>query len=241
MKRLPLLLALALTGLLAMAAPASADDFKCNGAFTGTFDNVVVPKNGACVLSGSTVKGNILALKNAYFESDGTSVGGNVQGDRALTLFVHNGSTVGGSVQGDKTAQLFLFDSTVTGDIQAQDAINPGFGAAQVCGMTVHTGNVQVKKMGPEILIGDPLAVDCAGNTVAQGDVQVEENFTGVELVIRGNTIPNGNLQVFKNRGPAEQVVQSNTGGGNLQCKENEPPFVGSPNSGWEQTEGQCS
>jgi hypothetical protein len=235
-------MALASAGLLATAAPAAARDFKCNGVFAGaTVGNVVVPPNGACTLAASSVKGNVSVRRGAYFEAENTRIGGNVQGSSALTVFIHGGSRIGGNVQGDKTPQLFLFDSTVVGDIQAQDAVSD-FGHVQICGMTVVSGNIQIKKMGTDILIGevDPL-VGCAPNTVQNGDVQAEENFTDVEFVIRGNAIPNGNLQVFKNRGPSEKFVEFNTGGESLQCKENDSSFVGSPNTGWKQTEGQCS
>jgi hypothetical protein len=237
MRKLLLVVVLAATGLLATAAPAVADDFECNGVFAGaTFDNVVVPENGACTLVGSTVRGNVKVLTNAYFEANATRVIGNVEGDRALTIFVHEGSQVGGNVQGDKTAQVFLFDSDVAGNAEAKESIED-FGAAQVCGMSIG-GNVEVQKMGTDVLVGDPLALDCAGNTV-EGNIKVEENFTDVELTIRGNTV-RGNLEVFKNEGPSDKAVQSNTGGEKLTCKENSPPFVGSPNPGFQEYEGQC-
>jgi hypothetical protein len=242
MRRFLVLVGVALTGSLATASPAAADDFKCNGVFTGTFDNVVVPKNRACTLVASNVKGNVKALRDAYFEADGTRIGGNVQGDMALTILIHDASSVGGNVQADKTPQLFLFDSTVAGDlgVKAQDAPISGFGAVQICGMTVPGGNIQVAQSGTDILIGFA-AQGCPGNTVSQGNVQVEENFSEVEFEIRDNTISKGNLQVFKNRGPVPKVVQNNTGGQNLQCKENDEPFLAAGNAGWNQREDQCA
>ena len=87
--------------------------------------------------------------------------------------------------------------------------------------------------------MGDPQAVDCAGNTVSQGDVEIERNFTDVEFVVRGNTIA-GDLQVNRNTGPVEKFVEDNVGGDELECERNEEPFTASNNTGWRVEEGQC-
>jgi hypothetical protein len=111
----------------------------------------------------------------------------------------------------------------------------------QICGTAVQRGDVEVKKSGTDILIGDPLTAGCPGNSVERGSVEVKENFTDVELVIRGNSIPRGNLEVIGNTGPSDKFVQSNTGGRKLRCIGNTPRFFGSPNPGWQRYEGQCS
>ena len=88
--------------------------------------------------------------------------------------------------------------------------------------------------------MGDPQAVDCAGNTVSQGDVEIERNFTDVEFVVRGNTIA-GDLEVNRNTGPVEKFVEDNVGGDELECERNEEPFTASNNTGWRVEEGQCA
>ncbi len=47
-------------------------------------------------------------------------------------------------------------------------------------------GDVEVTDSGIDILVGDPKTVDCAGNTVSKGDVEVNHNRADVEFVVRG-------------------------------------------------------
>ena len=143
---------------------------------------------------------------------------------------------MGGNVDADKTAQIFLFDGGVSGDVEAQDNIEPGFGRVLVCGMNVG-GDVRVHRMGTDILIGDPEG-ECGANTIG-GYVSVTENFTEVELIVRGNAITK-DLTVWKNEGPSEKEVQSNSGH-EIWCEDNAEPFEGNPNPGFTQHKGQCS
>jgi hypothetical protein len=215
--------------------------FKCDGTFTGiTVRDLTVKPNDACTLNRSTVTGDVSVRTNAYFETNDTSIGGDVEGKSALTIFIRDGSSVGGDVEAKRTPQLFLFTSTVTGDIEAKNAIGDS-GHVQICGVNVLEGDILVKKVGGDVLVGDPLAVDCPGNTVTHGSVWIERNVTDIELVVRGNTIPEGSLDVSDNTGPSDKFVQSNTGGKRLTCNDNTTPFVGMPNTGWAFTQGQCS
>jgi hypothetical protein len=80
----------------------------------------------------------------------------------------------------------------------------------------------------------------CEGpNEVDNGNVTIQENVivTGVPpasgMHIDSNQIANGNLHVFKNVGMgAKDVVFNNVLNGDIQCYENDPPFVGGPNMG---------
>ena len=82
----------------------------------------------------------------------------------------------------------------------------------QICGNTVRKGNIEVRRSGTDVLIGDPLAVGCRGNVVKRGDVMVTRNFSLVEFVLRGNTIMRGDLRVTNNTGPTPKFVQNNSG-----------------------------
>lgn len=215
--------------------------FKCNGTFTGiTVRHLTVKPDDSCTLIRSTVTGDVSVRTNAYFEANNTSIGGDVEGKSALTVFIRDGSSVGGDVETKRTPQLFVFTSTVTGDIEAKNAISDS-GHVQVCGVNVLEGDILVKKVGGDVLVGDPLAADCPGNTVDHGSVWIERNVTDDELVVRGNNIPEGSLDVSDNTGPSDKFVQTNTGGKRLTCNDNAAPFVGSPNTGWAFTQGQCS
>jgi hypothetical protein len=236
MKRLFVMSVAVLAGLLWSASPAAAADLDCNGTYSGTFDDVVVPEDGVCVLNSSTVTDDVKVKRNGYFEARNTSVADNVRGKRAQTIYMVD-STVGGDVKAKKTAQVLLFSMTVDGDVKvkrANDKVN-------ICGVRITDGDLKVVRSGPDILVGDPLAVDCPGNSIENGDVDVSYNWTDVELVVRGNGIPRGNLTVSRNQGPSEKFVQDNTGGHKLRCKGNEQPFVGTPNTGFQGYKGQCS
>jgi hypothetical protein len=225
---------------LAMASNASAASTTCNGTFTGaTFGDIVVPDDGACTLAASTVNGNVTVKKKAYFEASATNISGSVTAFFSQTIYVHDASTVGRGINGFLTRQVLAFDSVVTsGSVRA---IGTPFsdGQVNVCGVNVQNGNIDVLFSGSDILVGDPLTVDCAGNIVT-GDVNVSANLANVELVVRGNTISH-NLDVSFNKGPAGKFVEANTGGNRLACKGNQSPFTASANPGWTTKTGQCA
>jgi hypothetical protein len=259
MRKLLALMAVALIALLSAASTALAHDnendgrgnderggndnghqsFKCNGTYTGVTikSDVDVPRDGSCTLISSTVKGGVEVEKNAYFQATGTSIREDVSGDGALTVFIDGGSTVGGDIVTDKTAQVFAFDSTINGSIgvfRTTDKVD-------LCGNTVKGEGIGVVRSGRDILIGDPLTVGCGGNNVTRGSMLIAQNNTDVELVIRGNAVTRGSMYVIDNAGPSDKFVQNNTGGRTLRCTGNQAPFVGAPNPGWQQYQGQCS
>ncbi len=220
----------AVAAALVVAPVASASDTRCTGNLTGTFDNVVVPENATCVLVDSLVMGNVKALSNSRLFADSNDIRGNVEGDKADLVEVYD--------RPEEPAP-----SIVGGNIQAKEG-NEG---VLVCGTELPSGNIQVEKFsGPDtfVLIGDDS--HCGpfggGNVLAKGSIKVEENTIGVfvrdALGIDDNRVGQ-NLQVFKNRGPGNKTVNRNTGGGDLQCSQNSPPFNGSGNT-FPNEEGQC-
>ena len=240
MRRMLVLSGMALVGLLAVASPAAARDDEavvCDGTAQGLIVNgsLTVPEGGSCTLEDSTVRGDVKVRSDGFFHGSNTNIRGDVKGKRAQTIFLDGGSSVRGDVKGDRTSQVFVFASSVNGEIdvtRADDKVN-------VCGNTVQ-GDIEVERSGRDILVGDPDAVDCPGNTVKRGDVEVEDNFTDVELIVRGNTILRGNLDVKRNTGPSDKFVEDNIGGNRLDCKGNSDLFVASDNTGWKKITGQC-
>lgn len=216
------------------AAAQNGEPFTCNGVVTGkTLESIVVPPNGACTLMDSIVRGDVRVLRNAYFQATDARIRGSVRSTRALTILVDGGSKVAGSIDADRTFQVFVFNSRIAERIQVQGSRDK----VQICGNRVDA-DVKVRRSSRDILVGDPLAVGCRGNTV-RGNVEVVQNFVDVELVVRGNTV-RGDLNVSANRGPAKKLVQRNTGGAELSCKGNRRSFVASVNTGWEKQRGQC-
>jgi hypothetical protein len=211
---------------------------KCNGTITSQTirDNVVVPANGACTLTDTIVKGEVEVRRNAYFHATSSSIRKDLEGEGAQTVFIDGESYVGGDVETLRTAQVFLFDSKIDGGIE----VIRSYDQVHVCGNVVKTG-IRIARSGRDILVGDPLAIDCAGNRVTRGSVVLSKNTTDVELVVRGNSIPRGNLSVLDTRGLADKFVQNNTGGKTIRCTGNSATFTGSPNSGWSKDQGQCN
>jgi hypothetical protein len=214
--------------------------FTCNGTFTGATinNNVVVPDNGVCILIASTVNGNVSVKKNAYFEASASTINGSITSFRSTTVYVHDG-TKSKSINAFLTQQVFAFDSTITSGSLTVIGSPISNGQINSCGMNVQNGNINVFFSGTDILIGDPLTVGCAGNTV-NGEVNVSANYVQVELVVRGNTISD-DLALFYNRGPAGKFVEANIGGDELVCKGNSSPFTAAANVGWQEKKGQCS
>jgi hypothetical protein len=231
--------ALASSAVAPAAAKKQGAPFKCDGVFRGVTIKrvVVVPRDGACALTRSTVKGEVRVMKNAYFQATDSSLRKDVVAKRAQTLFIDADSRIGGDIQASQTIQVFVYNSAVTGDIDVRGASD----RVQICGTTLRNGGIDVRRSRTDMLIGDPLAVGCPGNTVKRGDVRIQDNFTDVELVIRGNKISKGNLEVFGNTGPSGKFVQDNTGSRMLRCSDNGSPFTASANVGWQAEQGQCA
>ncbi len=242
------LVAVCVTALLAVAAPASAlSEFKCNGVFKGkSYGDVVVPRGSACTLIDSKVAGNVRALKGSYFQATNTSVRGDIEGLEPQTIFVEGGSKAA-SIEAAGAIQFFVFNSTVLEDIEPERTRE----TVQICGNTVRRGNIEVRRSGPngnplnqhpgtDILIGDPLTQGCRGNLVRRGDIKVTRNFADIEFVIRGNNVRKGDLQVLKNTGPVPKIVDGNIAGDRLTCRENTSPKA-SGNTGWARKLGQCA
>lgn len=218
--------ALVVAALGAFPSSASADDTRCVGALVGTFDNVVVPENADCNLSGSIVRGNVKALRGSSLFSSSNQIAGNLEGDAPRWV---------GSL-GDRIGGNFA----VTG------ATGPGFAFEElsvnvfVCGTSLTNGNISVEKSrNGTVAVGstDPI---CTGNDVARGNIFVQENIIPAPevMAVDRNTV-GGNLQVFKNRGDGLKTVLENVVREDLQCKENDPPFLGGPNVA-RKAEGQC-
>lgn len=257
MTKLLALMSMAVIAMLTAASPAMANGdhwygdhdrdrghhrdnstFRCDGTFTGkTFRDVVVPANKSCTLIDSRVKGDVEVRTNAYFQATNTSIREEVSARGALTVFIDSGTTVGDDVITDKTAQVYVFNATIGGGIgvlRTTEIVN-------ICGTTVKGAGIGVVRSSTDIIVGDPLAVDCAGNTVTRGSILLWDNFTEVELIARGNDVQRGSMYVLSNDGPSDKFIENNTGGRSLVCKGNAAPFVGSPNPGWDNYYGQCS
>lgn len=217
--------ALAMVVAAVLPSSASAGDTRCTGLLTGMFDNVVVPNNAACTLTGSMVRGNVTVRRGASLLSQFNQIAGNVEGDDPRWV----GSQ---------------FDR-IGGNFDVTGATGPGFVFEVfsvnvfVCGSILEKGNIAVEKSrGGTVAVGTMLPV-CPGNDVG-GDIIVQENvIPATEAMPVDLNNVGGDLQVFKNRGTGLKSVLANEVRENVQCKENDDPFLGGPNFA-QKAEDQC-
>jgi hypothetical protein len=239
-RRLLTLSCLSLAGLMTIASAAEARGaVRCSKTMTGRTvrGDLTVPAGGACRLIDSTVRGDVKVRAGGFLQATHTIVRGSARGRRAQTLFFENRSKVTGNVVGDRTSQVFVFETTVGGRIDVSRAA----GKVNICGSTVR-GDIEIfDRSGPDILVGDPLAIGCSGNVVKRGNIEVVDSVTDIELVVRGNTLGRGDLIVRRNGGPSAKFVQDNRGGDDLVCQGNAAPFTVSGNTGWDSLLGQCA
>jgi hypothetical protein len=227
--------AVATAGIGVMSSSAGAAGTPCTGTVNGgTKYNLTVPAGAACTLVGTRIAGSIEVKEGGYLQLTGATLAGDITATGAQTVFIDTGTQIAGSLTATSTAQVFVFDTSMAGNVNVKQASQ----AVQLCGLSL-AGNVKVERSGQDILIGDPLTVDCPGNTI-HGNLDVLDNSTFNELVVRGNTVV-GNITVARNTGPSVKVVQSNRGLGVLDCSANAAPFTGTANPDWMWRRGQCA
>lgn len=206
----------------------SGNDTQCIGVVTGTHDNIVVPPGAACTVVAAIVRGYIKALPNA------------------ARLIVRN-SQVNGSILADKSFAVEVVNNSVREKVELVEIQYSGPAVAEVavCGNDITEGDIKVIKAEGSILVGvgvGALAPICATpNFVRKGNIQLEDNIpadAGLQVLL--NRVAQ-NLQVYKSRGAFPvKLVQNNIVFENLQCFDNDPPFVGAPNAA-KQAQGQCA
>ena len=212
------------------AAASAPPDLQCSGVLSGmTVRNVTVPASGSCTLRNSRVTGRVTAPAGSYFQATHTQIGGDVVATGAQTLFLDHGTSVQGSVRAGAVAQIFMFASRLQKNLKVDHATDQVF----ICGLTVARGNISVLHSARNIVVGDPGAGACAGNTLRRGNMSILWNTTDVQLVISGNHFPKGNLIVSGNGGPSPKTVRRNSGGHHIACAANTPQFRASENRRW--------
>ncbi len=90
----------AVTALGALALPAFAEERTCRGAIGAvTVDNLRVPQDATCTLTGTLVKGTIKVERGATLNASAIRVIGNVQAENHRHVSVTGGSRINGSLQ----------------------------------------------------------------------------------------------------------------------------------------------
>jgi hypothetical protein len=213
--------------LLGAAAPAAADDFECNGVLTGPIPgNVVAPPGSVCTLFNAQIAGNVFAYEASTLAADATEIVGNTT-VRGATSASFLQSFVGGNFKSFDTGHtsIDLF-SNVGGDTEVIEGGGFSLTISEI------DGNLKVERTSGLIEVGD---------TLIRGEAQFFDNGAlgpAASLDVVDNAVL-GNLQVYRTRGLLPKVVAENRVGQNIQCFENDQPFVGGPNEA-QQRQGQC-
>jgi hypothetical protein len=117
-----MVLTLSVVALLAMAPAAQAEERVCRGTIgAATVDNVRVPQNATCTLSGTRVGGTVKVERNARLYASAIRVKGNIQSEGFKVVAVRQGSVVVGSVQlknGLIGGTGSIVSSRINGDLQ---------------------------------------------------------------------------------------------------------------------------
>lgn len=167
----PLVLAAGL--VVAVAAPAEADDRECTGTIRATTidGNVIVPQGERCVLIGTRVDDNVHVEEGATLVAKGARIGGSIQAEnhrkvRVVPRFVDGDarrSVVGGNIQAKQGGGGEIRRTKVGADIQ----LFSNDGRFEVY-RNVVGGNLQCKSNDPKP-VGDNNRVEgnkedqCAG------------------------------------------------------------------------------
>ncbi|HVL50577.1 MAG TPA: hypothetical protein VM754_03610 [Actinomycetota bacterium] len=161
----------------ALAAPAMAEERVCRGAIGAvTVDNLRVPSDSTCALSGTYVKGTIKVERGATLHASAVRVIGNVQGEGAARVNVVNSSQVGGSVQVKQGGAARVADSRINADIQFDSQRGELIASSNVVG-----GNIQAMKNTGGVAIS---------HNRVDGNLQCKENRpapTGGGNIVNGN------------------------------------------------------
>jgi hypothetical protein len=197
----------------------------------GPYDRVEVPPGALCFMSGAIVLGSVIVREDATATIVGNTIGGNID-VRQNALAETNTNTVGGNVMGHKPRHVHVHAGSVRGNIHVIDI--EGVGTALWFDFVTMSGNIQLQK-------GRVGGLVVESNTIETGNIRVEGIVATDPVMwsVRGNQVAQ-NLQVFRNRGPHPKTVTFNVVRGHVQCFDNDPPFLGGPNTA-SKAQGQCT
>jgi hypothetical protein len=188
----------------------------CHGTLPpGTYQNVIVRPGLFCSISDSKLTGNLIVPPGSELTSMNNTIAGSIQADKALFIDIV-GDKVGGNIT--------IADGNPAGSSQA------GFLDYRVRGATVSDGNIHIIKNQGNVFVEQ--------NILAKGNIQIEDNFNLVQLLVEDNQVPR-NIQIFKNSGSGPKVVRNNIAGQAIQCWENAPVLFAEGNAA-PKLEGQC-
>ena len=204
--------------LLLTSASFAAEQIECEGQtiVDEVYDDNVELSGELCIFANTTVNGNVTINEGAGLIAEGTTIDGNVYGDKAeglnLRALMGEPTVVTGNVlfDGGSLPGIFLVrGSTVEGNMEVSDW--PGF--LSVIGGNFE-GNVEISGVDQRVQLVD---------TDVSGNVSLDDN--GIVWLVKSNL--EGNVEITDTVGllwfnPGRLLpTQDNVIEGNLDCSGN--------------------
>lgn len=112
--------------LFPAAGTQAAKTTSCNGSLGNVrVEDLNVPDNATCVLSGTFVDGDIQVKKNATLHAADIEVRGDIKADRAASVSVSGGSEVNGKIEVTSSSEAHIQDVEIQGDLRFEDNAGP--------------------------------------------------------------------------------------------------------------------
>lgn len=148
--------ALAASSVFVAVQPASAAvTTYCNNGVVGAVTipgDLVVNRDKSCVLTGTTVLGNVKADGGSDLLLEGVTIGGELFVTRNAYVDVIGGTSIAGEVRGRDAFGIFIEDSSVGGGVQQTNPNNTDFepfvylfGSGVAGGLTSTAGEVLIE------------------------------------------------------------------------------------------------
>lgn len=206
----------------ALAAGHGAPNLTCDSSqpyYTGTYNNVVVPAGQMCILSNSTVHGNVTVRQTANLDLQNSgTVGGDLLVGSQASSFQDSGWSIAGQAVGNGSGGM-SFTGTVHGilanKVGSVDTQNATIDGSVVSNQTTYGGAIVGSVITGQLVINGSGTADSPA-TWAIGGTQLDGSMQEID----GNTVLTNNQ--------AEILFFYNHVEQNLVCLGNNPAPINS-------------
>jgi hypothetical protein len=237
-----MLLLVAAAGMLSLAAAqgVAADGGKtqCNGFFSGTTKDLVVPAGGFCVVEGGTITHDVTVGQGAFFGIDNSSVGHDVTGNGAAQIeFIgyngpisvgHDVTLTGTSPEAQSYGNYEVCDTTIGHDLTIA-GVNVAFDVE-----VGDTGTQDSEFCGYPTAMPDSVGHDLNVSNNTAGRIDVGNNSVGHDLTVNKNTASTGDIGVDDNTVNHDATCVGNNPGLSVDGPEDQANHAGHKDTGCE-------
>ena len=213
-----------------VVSPLGSGTTTCNGAYSGTGNQIVVPAGATCrLLVGTKVTGNVQVNQGGVLIDEGATISGNVQVTNATAVTVLGGS-IGGNLQiqgvtgSPAGANDSVCNTKISGNVTVQS--NGPNAPFDIGNLGACSGGAGLTVGGNLVIQGNAAPVTVGGNTVS-GGLQVQSN--SAKVTVSANKAK-GNIQIQSNT-KGGGTLTGNATSGSCQLQGNNPKIAGSGNT----------